>query len=219
MAVACEDAAAARAKVEHVESELSAVIEVHSKLLAIVENISKEMSRCSAQSARTERGLQKHAAEFEEKLTRQELRLAEVSRLHDAEVRMTKQFTERVTSITDELKCSLGDVNKQIEDALAKSQTEATQIRDELLRLRAETIATFKREKVALLSLDEQLWESDKRLGQRIDILSQNHWREHSLIGAHRHGSAGHVLDTSTKIESDMACSMSAISMDTNGST
>lgn len=70
-------------------------------------------------------------------------------------------------------------VEARLEGGLAALQRRLT------AELRAEALAAMKTEKSAVTALDEQLWLTDQRLGQRIDELAQLQIRG-SLMGDHR---------------------------------
>jgi hypothetical protein len=66
-----------------------------------------------------------------------------------------------------------------VEDSQARLEEELVSMQQRLVaELRAETTAAFNRESAAIAALDEQLWITDQRLGQRIDELSHLHIRD-----------------------------------------
>merc|ERR1719271_2411241 len=64
---------------------------------------------------------------------------------------------------------SLESVRSELMKELAKQQQRL------IAELRAETNTAFRSEAAAVAALDEQLWLTDQRLGQRIDELAHSH--------------------------------------------
>jgi len=69
-----------------------------------------------------------------------------------------------------------GALHSQVSQELEDLKAEAVAIQRRLVsELRAETTAAFRSEAAAVAALDEQLWLTDQRLGQRIDELARAH--------------------------------------------
>lgn len=69
-----------------------------------------------------------------------------------------------------------GALHSQVSQELEDLKAEVVAIQRRLVsELRAETTAAFRSEAAAVAALDEQLWLTDQRLGQRIDELARAH--------------------------------------------
>ena len=73
------------------------------------------------------------------------------------------------------------DARLQAQDAQARLQEDVALQQRLLTDLRTETTMAVQRESAAIAALDEQLWITDQRLGQRIDELGR---RERPTSGA-----------------------------------
>eukprot|EP00439_Symbiodinium_sp_Y106_P085648 s218_g29.t1 len=132
------------------------------------------------------------------------------ARLRAVKVELEGLVESRSRGTLDLFESRLADLRNQIEDKLetfqsrlevfrqechqdAKSCVQEAQVRLSedvvalqqrlVAELRAETTAALNRESAALAALDEQLWITDQRLGQRIDELAQSRLRERSASG------------------------------------
>ncbi|CAE7269673.1 unnamed protein product [Symbiodinium natans] len=76
------------------------------------------------------------------------------------------------------------DAKTCIQEAQVRLSEDVVALQQRLVaELRAETTAAINRESAALAALDEQLWITDQRLGQRIDDLAQSRLRERNASG------------------------------------
>ncbi|CAE7897851.1 unnamed protein product [Symbiodinium sp. KB8] len=78
----------------------------------------------------------------------------------------------------------LQDAQSCVQEAQVRLSEDVVALQQRLVaELRAETTTALNRESAALAALDEQLWITDQRLGQRIDELAQSRLRERSASG------------------------------------
>lgn len=90
-------------------------------------------------------------------------------------VNMISQHETRLSAWRTEITAEVGEELKAI-DALQQSDAKKNQDFHRLMtELRAETSSAFRSEAAAVAALDEQLWLTDQRLGQRIDELAHSH--------------------------------------------
>ncbi|CAE7873567.1 unnamed protein product [Symbiodinium microadriaticum] len=76
------------------------------------------------------------------------------------------------------------DAQSCVQEAQVRLSEDVVALQQRLVaELRAETTTALNRESAALAALDEQLWITDQRLGQRIDELAQSRLRERSASG------------------------------------
>eukprot|EP00928_Gymnodinium_smaydae_P024774 TRINITY_DN19949_c0_g1_i1.p1 TRINITY_DN19949_c0_g1~~TRINITY_DN19949_c0_g1_i1.p1 ORF type:complete len:561 (-),score=149.96 TRINITY_DN19949_c0_g1_i1:162-1769(-) len=166
------------AKVQRLEVELRGLANAQVQMLAVVESLSgdQELQRISGSQVRTEEALQgvgkligsvqslqrAMEEEGEARHSQHERSLAELRRalseVHDKLRGVAKQATEAALAA---LEPELRGERASLQDLISSRQAAA------LAEVRAEMLAARKREK----SLDEQLWLTDQRLGQRIDEL------------------------------------------------
>merc|ERR1712136_547855 len=87
----------------------------------------------------------------------------------------------------EEIRREILDVaRKQVSDSEVRLGDELGSLQQRLIsELRAETTAAFRSEAAAVASLDEQIWLTDQRLGQRIDELL--HLRIRDVVAERRH--------------------------------
>jgi len=94
----------------------------------------------------------------------------------DIEERVAQHVEGRMKALRQE---STQATQGQIEEAWARTAEEFASLQERLIKeLRSEMTAAFAREDAAIAALDEQLWITDQRLGQRIDELAHLHLRE-----------------------------------------
>lgn len=73
-------------------------------------------------------------------------------------------------------RAELEESRRQLSESQAHLGKELAALQDQsLAELRAETTAAFRSEAAAVAALDEQLWLTDQRLGQRLDELARAH--------------------------------------------
>jgi len=102
---------------------------------------------------------------------RQELR----DHIHETQERIESGFKRSLEAIRTDSK---EDCKGQIDKSHARLGEDLVALQQRLVtELRAETTAALSRESAAIAALDEQLWITDQRLGQRIDELSHMHLR------------------------------------------
>merc|ERR1712136_356522 len=95
------------------------------------------------------------------------------------------------TAQLEELQREILDVaRKQVSDSEVRLGDELGHLQQRLIsELRAETTAAFRSEAAAVAALDEQIWLTDQRLGQRIDELLHLRIRdvEREVVAERRH--------------------------------
>eukprot|EP00927_Polykrikos_kofoidii_P040430 TRINITY_DN34566_c0_g1_i1.p1 TRINITY_DN34566_c0_g1~~TRINITY_DN34566_c0_g1_i1.p1 ORF type:complete len:640 (-),score=136.59 TRINITY_DN34566_c0_g1_i1:72-1991(-) len=81
----------------------------------------------------------------------------------------------------------LRELKSHVDVSQGRLEAEITACQQRLFaQLRAETTASFRSEAAAVAALDEQLWLTDQRLGQRIDEVAHLHLRQHVAITERR---------------------------------
>ena len=186
---AAEDVESARLEIK----KLSTLVKrVEDKQASLLEEVSGEV-RASAVALRDE------GASSSSELSR---KLADMgSRLDQMEVEQTsaratrEMFEYRMRDATTETKQSVDVLQSELNGLSQKLSSEVTEWRE---RLREELLASqrkltgevrearslFKEEQNAIAALDEQLWLTDQRLGQRIDEILQATQRGNRLAAA-----------------------------------
>merc|ERR1712176_1005515 len=94
-----------------------------------------------------------------------------VRQLHE-HVGLVEDFKKQILNRQTQMELSL---DERFGDGFSKMQQRL------MTELRAETSIMLKNEASAVAVLDEQLWLTDQRLGQRIDELAQTHLKERLL--------------------------------------
>merc|ERR1712136_253486 len=96
----------------------------------------------------------------------------------------------------EEIRREILDVaRKQVSDSEVRLGDELGSLQQRLIsELRAETTAAFRSEAAAVAALDEQIWLTDQRLGQRIDELLHLRIRdvEREVVAERRHAQQTH---------------------------
>lgn len=137
-----QENAATIAGVQQAEADMEVLKGTQAKLLAVVEGISEELARTKAAVSALQLGTQLDMTA------------------------MSKREVDFQDATKDELKKWVEESQTRLsEDILALQQRLMTELRN-------ETTAAFRSEAAAVAALDEQLWLTDQRLGQRIDELA-----------------------------------------------
>lgn len=154
-----QESGAALGAVQQAESEMEVLKTTQAKLLSVVEGISEELARTKAAVSAFQLGAQLDTA----------------AKTRSREVDM------------DDCKSEL---KKWVEESQTRLSEDIVALQQRLMAdLRNETTAAFRSEAAAVAALDEQLWLTDQRLGQRIDELAHSQ-RECITVIERRKGSA-----------------------------
>lgn len=179
--------------IQHLHQESTRHRDVSLKHGSQVEDLMRQVSELSTNQSEWRRDL---VAE-EKGLRSLQSELATVANLSaEQEARLAASLDARFEALRREL--SPEDMRSHLEVRIEtnsrelRTQMEAlqTQLSEQCIgmqqkviaELRAETTAAFKSEAAAVAALDEQLWLTDQRLGQRIDELAHLHVRERAAI-------------------------------------
>eukprot|EP00929_Paragymnodinium_shiwhaense_P122203 TRINITY_DN9481_c1_g3_i1.p1 TRINITY_DN9481_c1_g3~~TRINITY_DN9481_c1_g3_i1.p1 ORF type:complete len:520 (-),score=158.05 TRINITY_DN9481_c1_g3_i1:422-1981(-) len=204
--LACRhDSAAAIGNLERVEAEIVTLTESQSKLLSVVEGLSEETAKMK--TAAPGRGSaysfagspvaldsqawlqQREELERDLEAKLQSLRLAVSAETAASSAAMCSEIEVKLEHHRKALarisepetlrrdlqdRFGLDDLKAQV----AAAQELALQQQRLLNEFRADTTAAFRNEAATVAALDEQLWLTDQRLGQRIDELAHLHLRD-----------------------------------------
>jgi len=134
-----QESGAALGAVQQAESEMQVLKGTQAKLLSVVEGISEELARTKAAVSAFQLGAQ--------------LDTAAKTRSREVEMDDTKS-----------------ELKRWVEESQTRLSEDIMALQQRLMAdLRNETTAAFRSEAAAVAALDEQLWLTDQRLGQRID--------------------------------------------------
>mmetsp|Transcript_94921 Transcript_94921/g.178580 ORF Transcript_94921/g.178580 Transcript_94921/m.178580 type:complete len:446 (-) Transcript_94921:43-1380(-) len=154
-----QESGAALGAVQQAESEMQVLKGTQAKLLSVVEGISEELARTKAAVSAFQLGAQ--------------LDTAAKTRSREVEMDDTKS-----------------ELKRWVEESQTRLSEDIMALQQRLMAdLRNETTAAFRSEAAAVAALDEQLWLTDQRLGQRIDELAHSQ-RECITVIERRKGSS-----------------------------
>lgn len=149
------------------ETDCKLRAELEGKLAMVTESVSCRTEASAAVGVR---------AEFNAMQPEVRLELAEQRAL-------LEELRARVTSSQARLEAGLEALAGQAQAVEARLDGGLAALQKRLAaELRAETVAAIRTEKSAVAALDEQLWLTDQRLGQRIDELAQLQVRERLAV-------------------------------------
>mmetsp|Transcript_54488 Transcript_54488/g.129898 ORF Transcript_54488/g.129898 Transcript_54488/m.129898 type:complete len:449 (-) Transcript_54488:177-1523(-) len=175
------------------EREVRSSTDAQAKMLVVVEGIAEEMARLKAAVTACQLGTQLNAVRSnsswdEMRIARHEAALDElrkdVQRLQDEVQRNQQRFSAELSEALGVFatKREVDGLFQTVQQLEAKIPAALREFKQEITELRAEMTAAFQREAAAVVALDEQVWLTDQRLGQRIDELMQIHVRERDTI-------------------------------------
>lgn len=129
------------------------------------------------------RSLQDELATMANLSAEQEARLAATLEARVEALRHELSPEEMSSHLELRIDTNAREIRTQIEALQTQLSEQCIGMQQKLIaELRAETTAAFKSEAAAVAALDEQLWLTDQRLGQRIDELAHLHVRERAAI-------------------------------------
>mmetsp|Transcript_6818 Transcript_6818/g.12000 ORF Transcript_6818/g.12000 Transcript_6818/m.12000 type:complete len:427 (+) Transcript_6818:94-1374(+) len=165
------------------EREVRSSTDAQAKMLLVVEGIAEEMSRLKAAVTAVQLGTQLNAVRNnsswdEMRIARHEAALddlrKDLQRLQDEvrnnQTRVNAELSEAVAMFAT--KREVNELFQAVQQLEAKIPAALREMKQEITDLRTEMTAAFQREAAAVVALDEQVWLTDQRLGQRIDALA-----------------------------------------------
>lgn len=173
--------------VHHIDQKVSCIEDRRAdKLDGCIEGLRAELSSTVTKNT-LEAGLEENRRELAKQMMDSEARLGEdlgaLQRRLLAELRteMSETFRGAATraDLDSRFEETREELTKQVTQCEVRVNQEVSSLQQRLVQeLRAETTAAFRSEAAAVAALDEQIWLTDQRLGQRIDELLHLHVRE-----------------------------------------
>lgn len=143
---------------------------------------------------------------------RLEVRLADLrldDRFHSLRAELAEALEGQLTVQLEAARLSIEQAARgRLEDFRSRISDDVLALQDRTVKeLRSETAAALSREAASIAALDEQLWITDQRLGQRIDELAHLHLRERVALAERSATPWGKRAETPVGMRPDGAAS------------